>query len=148
MLGLIFLWLAFLSIDAVGSELWTSLHEYIDCDTHRRAPNNSSIKLLNVRVLDYAVGRLFNDDKPPGRSNLSWSLPLALELGEHFMSTSMVNLPGASSITRPTSRARRWRGVGGTVFIAFRSSEINLIEIKNYQYQNAYYLFKIKTLIV
>ena len=96
----------FLSIDAVGSELWTALHEYIDCDTHGRAPSNSSIKLLNVRVLDYAVGRLFNDDKPPGRSNLSWSLPLALKLWYRFMGTSMVALKRACSITRPASRAR------------------------------------------
>ena len=28
------------------------------------------------------------------------------------------------------------------------SGTINLIEIKNYQYQNVYYWFKIKTLIV
>ena len=98
---------SFLSIDAVGSEIWTALHEYIDCDTHQRAPNKSSIKLLHVRVLDYAVGCLLNDDQPPDRSNFSWSLPLALKLGEHFMSTSMVTLARVFSITRPVSRARR-----------------------------------------
>ena len=64
----------FLSIDAVGSEIWTLLHEYIDCGTHQRAPNNLSIKLLNVRVLGFAVGSLLNDFQPfivvilPGRS--------------------------------------------------------------------------------
>ena len=35
---------------------------------------------------------------------VSWSLPLALKLCEHFMSTSMVTLKGACSITRPASR--------------------------------------------
>ena len=108
-LGTTFSPTSFLSIDAVGSEIWTALHGYIDCDTHRRAPNNLSIKILNVRVLDYVVGRLFNDDGPPDRSHFSWSLPLALKLGEYFMSTSMVTLPRALSITRPASRARRWR---------------------------------------
>ena len=34
----------------------------------------------------------------------SWSLPLALKLGEHFMSTSMVTLKLACSINRPASR--------------------------------------------
>ena len=82
MLGAAFSSTPFLSIDAVGSELWTALHEYIDCDTHRRLPNTSSIQLLNVRVLDYAVGGLFNDGQPPDRSHFSWSLPLALKLGE------------------------------------------------------------------
>ena len=53
MLGVAFSSTPFLSIDAVGSEIWAALHEYIDCGTHRRAPNNSSIKLLNVRVLDF-----------------------------------------------------------------------------------------------
>ena len=43
---------SFPSIDAVGSKILTALHEYVDCDTHQRAPNKSSIKLLNVRVLD------------------------------------------------------------------------------------------------
>ena len=64
MLGAAFSSMSFLSIDAVGSELWTSLLEYTDCDTHRRAPSNSSIKLLHVRVLDSHGGRLFNDDQP------------------------------------------------------------------------------------
>ena len=108
MLGPAFSSTPFLSIDAVGSEIWTALHEYTDCDTHQRAPNNSSIKLLNVRVLDFAVGSLLNDHIPPHRSHFSWSLPLALKLGEHFMSTSMVTLTKAFSITRPASRARRW----------------------------------------
>ena len=49
-------------------------------------------------------------------------------------------------MTRPASRARRWRWVGGTVLYRFWSSEINLIEVKKYQYQNVYYWFKIKTL--
>jgi hypothetical protein len=101
----------FLSIDAVGSKIWTALHEYIDCDTHQRAPNKSSIKLLNVRVLGFSVGRLLNDHIPRHRCHFSWSLPLALKLGEHFMSTSMVTLPRAFSITRPASRARRRRRV-------------------------------------
>ena len=107
MLGAAFSSTPFLSIDAVGSEILTALHEHIDCGTYQRAPNNSSIKPLNIRVLDYAAGRLLNDDKPPDRSHFSWSLPLALKLGEHFMSTSMVTLPKAFSITRPASRARR-----------------------------------------
>ena len=95
----------FLSIDAVGSEILTALHEYIDCDTYQRAPSNSSVKLLNVRVLGFAVGGLLNDHIPRHRCHFSWSLPLALKLGEHFMSTSMVTLR-APSITRPASRAR------------------------------------------
>jgi len=100
---------SFPSIDAVGSKILTRLHEYIDCDTHRRAPNNSSIELLNVRVLDFDLDCLLNDQIPPHRSHFSWSLPLALKLGEHFMSTSMVTLTRALSMTRPASRARRWR---------------------------------------
>ena len=32
----------FLSIDAVGSELWTALHEYINGDTHKSVFDNSS----------------------------------------------------------------------------------------------------------
>ena len=109
MLGAAFSSTPILSIDAVGSELWAALHEHIDCDTHRRATNNSSIKALKVRVLDYEVGGLFSDGQPPHRSHFSWSLPLVLELGEHFMSTSIVALPRALSITCPASRARRWR---------------------------------------
>ena len=109
MLGLIFSWLAFLSIDAVGSEILTALHEYTDCGTHQRALNNSFIKLLSVRVLGFAVARFVNDHVLPHRSHFSWLLPLALKLGEHFMSTSMVTLTGELSITRPASRARRWR---------------------------------------
>ena len=50
-LGSIFTSTSFLSIDAVGSEIWIALHEYTDCDTHQRTPNNSPIKLLNLRVL-------------------------------------------------------------------------------------------------
>ena len=38
----------FLSIDAVGSEIWTALHEHINCGTHQRVPNRSSIDLLNA----------------------------------------------------------------------------------------------------
>ena len=95
----------FLSIGTVGSELWTSLHEYIDCGTHRRTPNNSSAKLHNFRVLDYEVGCLVEGSPPPHRYIFSWSLPLALKLGKHFMSTSMVTLPREFSITRPASRA-------------------------------------------
>ena len=34
----------FLSIDAVGSELWTALHEYINGGTLSRASDNSSGK--------------------------------------------------------------------------------------------------------
>ena len=45
----------FLSVYAVGSELWTSLREYIDCDTHQREPNNSSINFSSVRVLGFTV---------------------------------------------------------------------------------------------
>ena len=52
-LGAAFSSTPFLSIDAVGSEILTALHQYIDCNTHQRAPSNSSIKLLHVRVLDY-----------------------------------------------------------------------------------------------
>ena len=97
-----------LSIDAVGSELLTSLHEYIDCGTHQRAPNDSSIKLLHVRLLDLVVGCLVGGSPPSHHSHSSWSLPLALELGEHFISTSSkVTLPKAFSITRPASRGRR-----------------------------------------
>ena len=33
---------SFLSIDAVGSELWTALHEYINGDTHKSVFDNSS----------------------------------------------------------------------------------------------------------
>ena len=33
--------LPFLSIDAVGSELWTALHEYINGDTHKSVFDNS-----------------------------------------------------------------------------------------------------------
>ena len=137
----------FLSIDAVGSEIWTALHEYINCGTHQRVHNHSSVSLvLNVRLLGFVVGCFVNDHRPPHRCHFSWSLSLALGLGEHFMSTSMVTLTGEISITRPASRARRWRWVGGTVLIAFWSFEINLTEIKNYQYQNVYHWFKIKTL--
>ena len=85
----------FPSINAVGSEILTRLHEYIDCGTHRRAPNNSSIKLLNVRVLDFVGGCLL---RASVRCHFSWSLPLALKLDEHFMSTSMVTLTRAFSI--------------------------------------------------
>ena len=49
---------SFLSIDAVGSEILTALHEYIDCGTHQRAPSDSFIKLVSVRVLGFP-GRLF-----------------------------------------------------------------------------------------
>ena len=67
---------------------------------------------FNYLMIEYwimpKVRRLFNDDQPPDRSHFSWSLPLALKLGENFMSTSMVALPRAFSITRPASRARRW----------------------------------------
>ena len=97
----------FLSIEAVGSELLTSLHEHTDYGTHQRAPNDSSIELLHVRVLDCEVGFLVEGSPPSHRSIFSWSLPLALKLGEHFMSTSMVTLTKAFSITRPASRARR-----------------------------------------
>ena len=89
-LGLIFSWPSFILIDAVGSKILTALREYIDCDTHQRAPSNSSIKLLNVRVLGFAVGRLLNDHIPRHRCHFSWPLLLALKLGEHFMSKSMV----------------------------------------------------------
>ena len=34
----------FLSIDAVDSELWTALHEYINGDTHKSVFDNSSGK--------------------------------------------------------------------------------------------------------
>ena len=34
--------MSFLSIDAVGSELWTALHEYINGDTHKSVFDNSS----------------------------------------------------------------------------------------------------------
>ena len=50
----------FRSIDAVGSELLTRPLEHIDCDTHQRTPKNSSIKLLYVLVLGFAVGCLFS----------------------------------------------------------------------------------------
>ena len=109
MLGPTFPSTSFLSIDAVGSEIWTALHEYIDCDTHQRTPSNSPFKLLHVRLLGFAVGCLLNDDRPPHRCHFSWSLPLALELGEHFMSTSVVTLTKGFPVTRPASRARRWR---------------------------------------
>ena len=113
-LGPSFASLPFFSIDAVGSEKWTALHEYIDCGTHQRAPSNSSIKLLSVRVLDFDLGSLLNDQIPRHRSIFSWSLPLALKFGEHFMSTSMVTLTKGFSITRPASRAvesvERWLG--------------------------------------
>ena len=89
MLGPTFPSISFLSIDAVGSEILTALHGHIDCGTYQRTSNNSSIKLLNVRVLDFAVGCLLNDYRPHHRSHFSWSLPLALKLGEHFMSTSI-----------------------------------------------------------
>ena len=92
LLGPTFSSISFLSIDAVGSKILTALHEYVDCETHQRAPNKSSIKLLNVRVLGFSVGRLLNDHIPRHRRHFSWSLPLALKLGEHFMSTSMVTL--------------------------------------------------------
>ena len=48
----------FLSIDAVGSEIWTSLQMYINGDTHQRVPNHSSIILLSVRLLGFVVGLL------------------------------------------------------------------------------------------
>ena len=54
-LGLIFSATSFPSIDAVGSEFFTRLYEYINCDTHRKAPKNSSIKIPSVRVLDFDV---------------------------------------------------------------------------------------------
>ena len=57
-LGQTFSSTSFLSIDAVGSEILTALHEYIDCGTHQRAPNDSFIKLLSVRVLGFS-GSLF-----------------------------------------------------------------------------------------
>ena len=107
MLGPTFSSKSFLSIDAVGSEFLTALHEYIDCGTHQRAPDNSFIKLHNVRVLGFAVACLLNDRIPPHRCHFSWSLPLALNLGEHFMSSSMVTLAKGFSIARPASRARR-----------------------------------------
>ena len=55
-LGPSFTSLRFFSIGAVGSEIWTALHEYIDCGTHQRGPNHSSIELLNVRILGFDVG--------------------------------------------------------------------------------------------
>ena len=97
----------FLSIDAVGSEIWTALHGYTKCDTHLRIPNQSSIKLLNVLVLGFVVGCFVSGHRPPHRCHFSWSLPLALGLGEHFMSTSVVTLTKGFPITRPASRARR-----------------------------------------
>ena len=42
--------------------------------------------------------------RPSLRPIFSWSLPLALKFCEHFMSTSMVTLKRARSITRPASR--------------------------------------------
>ena len=45
-LDLIFSWLAFLSIDAVGSEILTALHEYIDCDTHQKHPITRTLNYL------------------------------------------------------------------------------------------------------
>ena len=42
MLGAAFSSTQFLSIDAVGSELWTALHEYINGDTHKSVFDNSS----------------------------------------------------------------------------------------------------------
>ena len=38
----------FLSIDAVGSEIWIALHVYINDDTHQRVPYHSPIDLLNA----------------------------------------------------------------------------------------------------
>ena len=49
---------SFLSIDAVGSEVWTALHEYINGDTHQRVPSHSPIYLLSVRLIDFVVGCL------------------------------------------------------------------------------------------
>jgi hypothetical protein len=96
-LGWTFSWPAFISIDAVGSNLIT-LHEYTDCDTHQRATNNSPIKQLNVRVLGFVGGCLVEGSIPSVRCHFSWSLPLALKLGEHFMSTSVVALAKAFSM--------------------------------------------------
>ena len=106
MLGAAFSSTPFLSIDAVGSELWTALHGYIDCCTHQRAPDDSSIELPHVRLLGLVVGCLVGGSPPSHRSHFSWSLPLALKLGEHFM-RYVVTLPKTFSITRPASRARR-----------------------------------------
>ena len=39
-------------IDAAASEILARLSEHIDCDTHQRTPENSSIKLSKVRLLD------------------------------------------------------------------------------------------------
>ena len=65
---------------------------------------------LNYFMFEYKgneVDCLVEGSPPFHRFIFSWSLPLALKLGEHFMSTSMVALPRAFSITRPASRARR-----------------------------------------
>ena len=82
---------AIFPIDAVGPEIWRALHGWINDGTRQRAPNNSSIELSDVRVLDFDLGCLLNDQIPRHRCQFSWSLPLALKLGEHFMSTSNSN---------------------------------------------------------
>ena len=95
------------------------------------------------RVVSYV--RCLADEAPPSQPSIfPWSLPLALRLLEHFMSTSVVTLPRACSTTRPASCARWWRCRCYGVY-AFRDDWTGIC---NYQYQNILDRFKIKTLIV
>ena len=89
-----------------------------------------------------------NDHIPPHRSHFSWSLPLALELGGHFMSTSVVTLMKEFSITRPASRARRRSSVGGTVFIAFRFQSSRVPRLRTINIKIFYIGLKSKPLLL
>ena len=94
------------------------------------------------RVVSYV--RCLADEAPPSQPSIfPWSLPLALRLLEHFMSTSVVTLPRACSTTRPaavyTMSASRGNGI-----LQFRD---HWTGICSYQYQNILDRFKTKTLV-